>query len=168
VTNQLWDGFVERLQADGVATFAELFGCSDAEIEDLERKYRLRLPDSYRSYLQSMGRGSGKLFATDHVAVFYRDALALTADLPRDWIADGTPPPPSFQLPVDALIIGARLGEQFEFIRCTDERDSPVWYFNSWAWQIRESHPSVIAWLDAWRDEAVRAIASGYFEQNPR
>jgi hypothetical protein len=137
-------------------------------MERVARVRTKRAPDSYRSYLGAMGLRSGKLFATDHVAVFYRDVLNLTSDFPRNWAEDGTPPPPSFQLPADALVISARLGEQFEFIRCVDGRDSPVWYFNSWDWQIRESHPSVMAWLDAWRAEAVRAIASGYFAQNPR
>jgi hypothetical protein len=161
-----WHQFVERLSIEHIATPAELRGCSDAELAALEARYRVRLPNYYRLYLQTMGHASGRLFATDHLAVRYPDVFRLTGDLPRDWVADGTPPPATFELPADALVICARLGEQFEFIRCADERDSAVWYFNSWDWQTRESHPSVLAWLDAWREEAQRALATGYFEQN--
>jgi hypothetical protein len=60
-----------------------------------------------------------------------------------------------------------RLGEQFEFIRCSGQEDSTVWYFNTWEWQVRESSPSVLAWLETWCEEAERAIASGYFDVLP-
>jgi hypothetical protein len=145
----------------------DLVGCTETEIGALEAKYRLRVPESYRRYLAIMGHRSGRLFTSDHAAVFYSYVLNMTADLPAAWATE-SPPPPAFAVPDDALIIAARLGEQFEFIRCASTDDSPVWVFNSWDWQIRESHPSVLAWLESWCGEAERAIATGYFDHNPQ
>lgn len=67
------------------------------------------------------------------------------------------------ELPKDALIIAGRLGEQFQFIRCNDSCDSPVWYFNERELGIKQSHPNVIAWLYSFADEAQQAIANGYY-----
>jgi hypothetical protein len=64
-------------------------------------------------------------------------------------------------------LIAGRLGDQFEFIHCRGQEDSQVWYFNTWDWQVQESHPSVLAWLECWCEQAERASASGYFDLYP-
>jgi hypothetical protein len=118
-----------------------------------------------------MGHKSGRLFTCDHMAVYYRHVLEMTAQQRRMWAEcnaeDGSGPPPEFDLPLDALLIAGRLGDQFEFIRCNGQEDSALWYFNTWEWQVRQSNPSVFAWLETWCGEAEDAIASGYFEQFP-
>jgi len=162
---------LRRLEASRVAAFADLVGCTPGEIEALEARYGVRLPRTYRRYLEAMGHRSGRLFTCDHAAVFYPHVLAMTAEQQRLWAEaraeHGSGPPPEFELPVDALLIYGRLGEQFEFIRCDAQDDSPVWYFNTWEWQVRETEPSVLAWLESWCTEAEGAIASGYFDLYP-
>jgi SMI1 / KNR4 family (SUKH-1) len=157
---------LSRMASSQIATAADLAGCSDAEISLLEAKYQIQLPRTYKEYLQVMGHQSGRLFTFDHMAVFYQYVLSMTGDLKQEWIAENVPPE-NFLLPADALIISGRLGEQFEFIRCAGGLDSPVWYFNTWQWKIKESQASLNSWLELWCGEAERAIASGYFDQHP-
>ena len=70
-------------------------------------------------------------------------------------------------LPPDALVIVGRLGEQFMMIRCCASDDSPVWYFNEYDGEIKQSFSSVLDWLNSLADEAENAIANGYYEQFP-
>lgn len=162
---------LQRMEESDVATLSQLVGCSEQEVAALEARYGLRLPESYTLYLRMMGHKSGRLFTCDHMAVFYRDVLEMTAEERLMWAEcqseDGSGPPPEFHLPADALLIASRLGDQFQFLRCNGQDDSPVWYFNIWEWQMQESHPSVIAWLECWCVEAENAIASGYFDVYP-
>ena len=158
---------LDRMTANQVASAADLVGCSDAEIAALESRYTLRLPQSYRQYLQTMGHRSGRLFTHDHLAVFYRYVVNMTEDLKRDWAQGVDAPPATFSLPAGALLICGRLGAQFDYIQCVGTDDSPVWRFNTWDWKIVESRPSVHAWLEHWCGEAEQAIASGYFKRQP-
>jgi hypothetical protein len=162
---------LQRMELSGIASLSQLVGCSEQEITALEEKYSLRLPETYSLYLRVMGHKSGRLFACDHMSVFYHNVLAMTAEERERWAdcrdKDGTGSSPKFELPHNALLIASRLGEQFEFINCSGQDDSPVWHFNTWEWQIRESNPSVLDWLESWCGEAERAIASGYFDLFP-
>lgn len=159
------------MEQSAVAAHAQLIGCSEQEVLALEARYGVDLPQTYLLYLRVMGHKSGRLFTSDHMAVFYRDVLEMTAEERQTWAEcnaeDGSGPPPEFDFPRDALLIASRLGDQFEFIQCRGHEDSPVWYFNTWKWQVQESHPSVLAWLEWWCAEAERAIASGYFDHYP-
>ncbi len=161
---------LQRMEESHVATLSQLVGCSEQEVTALEARYGLRLPESYTLYLRVMGHKSGRLFTCDHMAVFYRHVLEMTAEQRQSWAdceAEDSSRSPAFHLPVDALIIASRLGDQFEFIKCNGQDDSPVWYFNTWEWDVRESHPSILAWLECWCGEAESAMASGYFDMFP-
>lgn len=160
-----------RLERSGVASLPQLVGCSEQEITILETKYGVQLPQSYKLYLRVMGHRSGRLFTCDHMAVFYRHVLVMTADVRECWAEDnaedGSGPPPGFAFPADALLIGGRLGDQFWFIRCDGQDDSAVWYFNTWEWEVLEFETSVLGWLETWCGEAEQAIANGYFDLYP-
>ncbi len=160
---------LHRIESSAIAKQEDLRGCSNEEIRALEARYAIRLPKSYEWYLQTMGHASGRLFTHDHLAVFYKQVWWMTDEYPAEWRGEWAKEgiEPKFVLPADALIICGRLGEQFEFIRCTGEEDSAVWFFNAWDWQVRQSHASVLDWLEAWCSAAEAAIASGYFEQHP-
>lgn len=162
---------LRRLERSCVVAPGDMVGCTAKEIEALEAKYQLQVPRTYRRYLEVMGHRSGRLFACDHAAVFYDSILAMTAEKRNQWsrdnAEDGIGPPDEFEFPTDALIINGRLGEQFEFIRCNNQVDSPVWYFNTYEWQVRQTEPSVLAWLESWCKESETAIADGYFEVSP-
>jgi len=169
-----FDGLLARLVASNVATTQDLHGCTAGEIAWLEARYHLRLPGSYRRYLELMGHRSGRLFTCDHMAVFYRDVLEMTDDVCTRRIKAGEVresgdgwAPLAFSLPSDALLVAGRLDAQWQFIRCADQADSPVWHFGEDDWSIRQVHVSVLDWLNCWCGIAEEAIAGGYFERYP-
>jgi hypothetical protein len=162
---------LDRMAASLVAAPDALRGCSETEIVAIEARYKLRLPATYRHYLKVMGHRSGRLFTSDHMAVFYPYVLEMTDDLRRDRLApntDGSPPPPvGFSLPADAFVIAGRLGAAWEFIHCSGDDNPAVWHFDENKWTIKQSHPSVLDWLEAWCTAAEEAIASGYYVDSP-
>lgn len=151
----------ERMARSGIAGSSDLIGCSVAEIEALEQRYRVSLPDLYRDYLFLMGHSAGSLFTHDHIAVTYRYVLAMTDE------HFALPAQKEVALPSGSLLISGRLGEQFEFIRAVGGMESSVWYFNLWDREIVLSHPSVAAWLECWCSEAEAAIKEGYYDRYP-
>ncbi len=170
--NRPLETILRRIHASDIAKPGELQGCSEVEIETLETKYNVSLPRSYRDYLEAMGHQSGRLFTSDHVSVCYTSVLDLTSAFHQDRLrsqpADNclsfNPlPPESFQLPKYSLLIAERLAEQWQFIQCQGQEDTPVWYFNENDWEITRSHDSVWQWLEFWCGTAEDAIASGYF-----
>ena len=158
---------LERMEKSNVASLAQLVGCSEQEITALEAKYNLQLPRTYTVFLRVMGHKSGRLFKCQHLEASYSDVFTMTLDHREMCVecrAEDGIPPQDFALPSDGLLIANSLGDQFEFIRCNGQDDSPVFYFNHWRWQIQESHPSIIDWLEGWCEQVERAIANGYFE----
>src|SRR5947209_20599280 len=91
---------LQQMERSGVASLSRLVGCSEQEVAALETQYGLRLPQTYKLYLRVMGHKSGRLFTCDHMAVFYRNVLEMTADERRLWAEcnaeDGSGPPPEF------------------------------------------------------------------------
>ncbi|WP_439622547.1 SMI1/KNR4 family protein [Gemmata sp.] len=168
-----YDQLLRRMERSGVATPEQLVGCCASEIAALEATYSLKLPRSYRRYLEVMGHSSGKLFTHDHMAVTYPYVLEMTREEHQRWArwreerGRHTAPPPEFEFPADGLLIAGRLGEQFNFIRCSGQEDAPVWYLHNYRWQMRETDASVLGWLEGWCKEAEDAIASGYFYYAP-
>ncbi len=112
-----------------------------------------------------MGKKSGRLFTHDHLAAFYPYVLEMTAEQREYWHHE--PAEHRITLPADVLIICGRLGSQFEFIRCNGPDDLPVWYYNEWNREIRQSQATILEWLYCLAAEAEKAINSGYFQQNP-
>ncbi|GAA4464495.1 SMI1/KNR4 family protein [Novipirellula rosea] len=165
MTQQSFDDLLHRLAHAGIAPPASLVGCTEAEIASLEAKYNVTLPATYRTYLTMMGHDSGRLLTHDHYAATYSHVLDMTTQCRED--RDEFPDCGLPTLPPDALVIVGRLGEQFMMIRCSASDDSPVWYFNEYDGEIKQSFGSVLDWLDSLADEAENAIANGYYKQFP-
>lgn len=153
-----------RMRDVGIVRDEDLKGCSPDEILALEEKYGLALPASYREYLACMGKCSGLLFRSDHLAASYEHVLNLTQEVRDAEFAEHAIGP---LLPDDSLVICGRLFEQFEYIRCNDPRDSAVWYFNEAELDSRYEYDSVIEWLAEICREAESAVYSGYFQKHP-
>src|SRR5579884_416603 len=116
-----FDALLARLSATRVASADTLVGCTAAEIRRLERRYGVTLPATYRRFLAVMGRRSGRLFTHDWVTANYPGILGETAELRAQLTEAG-----GYQLPADAVVILARDGEQYNFIRCDRSDDSSV------------------------------------------
>ena len=106
----------------------------------------------YHRYLRTMGRAAGRLFAHDHVDIGYAAVLEMTKQHRGTGARKSSPT--LHGLPDDSLIVLGRLGEQFEFIRCSESEDPPVWYFEAsggrMSGRIKKSHRSVSHWLETW------------------
>jgi hypothetical protein len=100
-----------------------------------------------------------------NLAVFYPYVLEMTAEERQEYRDE--PEQPQIDLPPDALIIAGRLGEPFEFIRCNNPDDSPVWYYNIWDLEVKPVHDTALDWLYVFADEAQEAIAGGYYDMFP-
>jgi hypothetical protein len=160
---------VERMEARAIASRTELEGCSEQEIAQLERRYSIKLPQSYRAFLRTMGHRSGRLFRYDHWAESYEYVLELTDEERKEAKQRGPEASRRLEeiLGPDGLIILGRLGEQFLFLRCMEGDDPAVHYFNNETWETCPAYSSVLEWLTSICEECVEAIASGAFEQYP-
>jgi SMI1 / KNR4 family (SUKH-1) len=162
VNSSLLASVLKRMQESNICSSANLVGCTPSEVAALESKYRLRLPNTYRQYLETMGHYSGRLFTSDHMAVFYPYVIDMTEEF-----ANSKYKPSDFALPAQSLLVASRLDDYFMFISCEREDDSPLWDFVWGKWKIEQRFPSVLSWLEAWCEEAERAIANGYFKIYP-
>jgi hypothetical protein len=155
-----------RLKVGQVTRWWEWRGCSASEIAALEHCYAVRLPTTYRAYLETMGHGAGRLFRHDHLAVTLVHVLDMTDHVRARMAAEGAAHP----LPADALVILGRLDAHFHFIRCEHTEDSPVWALDENGWQLPHTpvHVSLLDWLEFWCEEAESAIRDGYFNWYPR
>jgi hypothetical protein len=155
----------KRMARTGVASPTEVVGCTPAQIKRLEARYGVTLPSTYRRFLSTMGRNSGRLFKGDWLEVHYRNVLKLTAQIPgivRAW-AEDSPEWDSFALPDKALVILYRdMSDDFHFIRCDRADDSGVWHFSPDVPRPYQFRRSVVSWLRGWCKDAEQAIAGGY------
>lgn len=105
---------------------AELIkGCSQSEIEHLEQKHNVVLPESYKAFLSNFGHGLGGKVMSD-IEILYEDISGLTTEL-RDetLIEEGDP-----SLPEKAFVFAARLGEQYMFFDANGIlKEPPILYY---------------------------------------
>jgi SMI1 / KNR4 family (SUKH-1) len=163
------DQLLQRMEATGIATREDLQGCSAEEIQQLEHRYSVKLPRSYRLFLETMGHQSGRLFRYDHFAVTYESVLTLNEEERNDAKRAGGDAPNRLReiLDEDGLIILGRLGEQFLFIRCAQGDASAVHYYNNASWETRQAYSSVLEWINEVCDECIGAVKTGYFDKYP-
>ena len=112
-----------QLVTNGVATLAEIRGCTPHEIEELERLVGKNLPLSYKDFLLTVGhqaggflRGTDKLY--EHVAEF--------TDAARELLAENGLPG---GLPEDAFVFYMHQGYEFGYFRAGEGDDPPVYQY---------------------------------------
>jgi SMI1 / KNR4 family (SUKH-1) len=71
---------VQKMIEQGLATERELLGCSVTEIENLEAKYEIKLPESYKKFLMKMGKNSGRLVDPNEFAIDYNSVMKMTEE----------------------------------------------------------------------------------------
>ncbi len=159
--------FLQYAEETGVISPNTTVGCTESEIAAIETKYNIAIPHAYRSYLSTMGHHSGRLFSHDHMIVSYQFILDATAEVPDELQREYPDEYPTIvhALPKDALIIASRLAENYWFIVCNHEQDSPVYHFHDTGAEYTQVEESFVEWLYWWVLEAVRAIESGYYER---
>lgn len=107
----------------GVATPATLVGCSPEEITAFEQDVGQSLPETYRSFLEHMGRNAGNFYVGTNF--FYPGILGLTKAA-RELLAEDEA---NLTLPDDAIVFSMHQGYQFLFLRANDGNDPSVWHY---------------------------------------
>jgi hypothetical protein len=121
--------FANLLVKNELATREELRGCSQKEIEQLEKHIGAKLPQNYKEFLALMGHDAG-IFrnGTDYL---YKDLFNLTEDT-KEILMDGP-----FKLPDDAFVFSSHQGYIFAYFRFSDGDDPPIYIY-------KEMEPSPI------------------------
>lgn len=154
------DDFILHSELTGIVGAISRRGCSDEEIAALESKYRVKLPQSYRRFLEVMGKNAGLLFRHDQHVADYNYVLAGKEDYLEEFAGLETEGKSCdlSHLTDDALIIGQRHGYSFHMIRCNDPVDSPVWVFLDDGADFRQVSKSFVEYMYDWCWFAQQAI----------
>jgi hypothetical protein len=59
---------------------SQLRGCSEEEIKNLESRYNIQLPHSYKEFLSKMGKNHGGLVNRDEYAIEYDAVIDMTGE----------------------------------------------------------------------------------------
>ena len=108
--------------------------CSEAEIQEIEVKHGLKLPENYRFFLRNFGRANELIFSND-IEACYPVPLKLTTRFIDDDLAaeieDNGSIYPALFVPKNIFVIAGRYHESFEFIFADGElKDLPVFTAN--------------------------------------
>lgn len=128
-----------RAIACGVTSAYNVRGCSNEQIEEIERQAGVPLPKAYKEFLFVMGRGAGRLMSD--VDVYYDGMLELNKR--AAWILDNWEEG-KLQLPADAFVFSMRQGEQFMFFHTnTGVADPPIYYYMEGAGRFEKKFDSL-------------------------
>ncbi len=117
------DQVIARLRAIPRFVTVSLLGCSEPEIDRLERQVGKTLPEAYKEFLRRLGHGAGDFLTSDHWAFRYSDVF--------EFIGDDEEHAKYCDLPEDALIFAVRNGCYWVFFEADgSDGDPPVFGFD--------------------------------------
>lgn len=100
-------------------------GCSEEEIQKLEKQHNVIFPISYRIFLNNFGHGIGGKVMND--IDFLYDSISSLTDIARNEILVEKGDP---ILPKQAFVFAMRYGEQFMFFDANGlSEDPPIFYY---------------------------------------
>jgi hypothetical protein len=138
-------------RVEAIARRLGALGCSQGQIDAVQRDQGLPLSRSYEAFLRFLGRDAGGLFVGTDVTypevLGLREAAIDILDRYREWKPDCD----VFRLPADAVVIEMHQGYVFLFVRSSLGDDPPVEL-----WMEGSDHPerpkvlfaSVADWLE--------------------
>lgn len=91
------------------------------EIQEIEEKFQVKLPEVYKSFLKTMGKNAGSFMMGS--SVFYPDILSL-----RDWANETLAENGISGLPENVFVFWMHQGYQIAYFKL-DEGDNPPVYF---------------------------------------
>jgi hypothetical protein len=71
------DEYVARLHAHGIAVPGALVGCTEFEVDGIEKEFGVGLPGLYRQALVRFGRSAGKLVDVNEFEFYFDDIVTL-------------------------------------------------------------------------------------------
>lgn len=142
----------------------KLIGCSDNEISEIEKKYMIKLPESYKNVLKYIGISADKLIDTNEYEFYYKEIINLTDEIhnERSIIDKEEEGKPLIKLPDNLFFIMGRYREQFHFIVANNGDDAEVYYYNFDEDNYKLEYKSVWDWIIAFlRDNQKSYISKG-------
>ncbi len=124
MTDTFIENFANQLIEAGLVDQENpITGITAGEIEQIENKFQIKLPEIYRQYLLKMGESSGDFnsgsdFWYPEILDFRQVAEVLLAKHL-----------PEFKLPVSAFVFGMHQGYQFWYFDTSDGDNPPVFYY---------------------------------------
>lgn len=128
---------------------SELSGCDDNQLKDIEDKYQVKLPESYKHILKIIGHNAGGLIDTKEFDFYYKDILKMTEEVvtERDEIDAEEDGDPLITLPDKTFFILGRYEEQYHFIVADGGEDTEVYYYNFDKDSYEKDFDSVWEWI---------------------
>lgn len=107
----------------GIPEFASvpLEGCTESEIDDLEKKFEVTFPKSYRRFLSKFGNGAGEFMVSDHWCFQAQELDRLEVGEDFTDFCD---------LPERAFVFACRNGYAWVFFLSDGSDDPPVFLFD--------------------------------------
>jgi len=100
---------------------ASLWPCREEDIAALERRFGVRLPESYKKFLRLMGRGPREFLECDHWDAFYPELLELGQGAEYEAVCP--------DLPENYFVFASRLTFNLFFVADGAAEDPPVFSF---------------------------------------
>jgi SMI1 / KNR4 family (SUKH-1) len=145
----------DQLKDSGLASLHELSGCSDEEIEGIERQFSISLPAVYRRFLKRMGRSTGKfLQGSDFL---FPELLLLREQAER--LLRGMKG--QFTLSNHDFVFLVHQGYEFLFFDALASDDPPVWFYLEQETRPKRLFDRFSLWLLAAVADEVRAFHTG-------
>ena len=113
--------FAVFLIKNKLATNDELQGCSEKEIEQLEKHIGAKLPRTYHEFLALMGHNAGIFRSGTNYR--YKDLFNLTKDT-KEILMEGP-----FKLPDDVFVFSSHQGYIFAYFRLSDGDDPSIYAY---------------------------------------
>jgi hypothetical protein len=139
---------VELLVQNGYGPRDSLEGCTEEDLDELERRYDITLPEAYRSCMRHIGRSSNKLFEGSH---FNYPGVRRQTEFARDLAEDRAT---DLDLPDDIFVFHGLQGYAFDCFRTTEGEDPPVYLFTKFdpqdsggTYELRQMSDSFSDWI---------------------
>ena len=132
--------FRKRLISSNIATNQNIEGIPANFYKVLEKRYRLKLPDSYREFLENFGASAGSL--KEDIDLYFHEIQDDTELVRSDLEGD------ELQLPDNAFVFCSRHGEQFLFFKCDGSNDPPIYYYADWVKRFELRYDSLWCFLN--------------------
>ncbi len=136
--------FADLLIKNDLATKDELQGCSEKELEQLEKHIEAKLPKGYREFLILMGHRAGIFNRGSNF--LYKDLFDLT-DLTKEILRSGP-----FELPNDAFVIFSHQGCIFAYFKLSEGEYPPIYTY-------MEMEPRPKRWAENFSEYLEKSLA---------
>jgi SMI1 / KNR4 family (SUKH-1) len=155
MTSAFMDDFAKKLLVQGlVYEDRPLRGCSDAEVEEIERTTNVKLPPIYRAFLQTMGKSTGEFLRGEERC--YPELLTLREGADELLAEEGATT--KFKLSPTDFVFWMSQGTQFFFFDTAVGDDPPVYHFREGCVEPALKWPHYSHALSALSDQQIELL----------